>query len=156
MITGHSGAGHSGAGHRGTEHGSTRATRTDLVVVTTNPGDTADVVAWLGPQLFPDNVAVVSGFFAAVAAITSGRRAVVVDIGTPDGRDGWRLAELRNRGRDIAYVVVADASLLPHLAGALRTDLAVTSAGRLPPLRELLLTKEVLVDDQTIWRRTMR
>ena len=141
-----------------TGHGVRRATRTVLVVVTTNPADTADVVAWLGPQLFPDDVAIVSGFFAGVAALTAGLRAVVIDIGTPDGRDSWRLAELRQRGgREVAYAVVADATFLPQLSGALTTDLAVTSADRLPPLRELLVTDDQpLVDDQTIWRRTMR
>ena len=139
-----------------TGRGESTSSGTRLVVVTTNAADTADVVAWLGPQLFPDNVAIVSGFYAGVAALTAGQRAVVIDIGTPDGRNSWRLAELRNRGRNVAYVVVADAIFLPHLAGALRTDLAVTSVNLLPPLRELLVTEQPLVDDQTIWRRTMR
>lgn len=134
----------------------THATRTALVVVTTNPADTADVIAWLGPHLFPDDVAIVSGFYAGIAALTAGLRAVVIDIGTPDGRDTWRLAEFRHRGGDVAYVVVADASFLPQLSGALDTDLAVTSVDRLPPLRELLVTGEALAADQTSWRRTMR
>jgi hypothetical protein len=139
-----------------TGNGDAERWATRLVVITTNPTDTADVVAWLGPGLFPDDVAVVSGFFAGVAALNVGRRAVVVDMGIPDERDSWRLAELRHRGRDAAYVVVADATFLPQLAGALSTDLAVTSASRLPPLRELLVSKTPLADDQTIWRRTMR
>jgi hypothetical protein len=128
-----------------------------LVVVTTNAADTAEVVGWLRPQLGADDVAAVSGFYAGVAALGSGRRAVVVDAGPPNGRESWRLAELRHRGgADVAYVVVADATQIPQLSGALQTDLAVTSADRLPPLRELLVTEEPLVDDQTIWRRTTR
>lgn len=128
---------------------------TRLVVVTTNASDTADVLAWLGPRLFPQ-VAVVSGFHAGMAALRRGTCAVVIDLGAPDGRESWRLAELRGLRRDATYVVVADAIDLPHLSGALRTDLAVTSVSRLPPMRELLVTEEPLVDDQTIWRRTMR
>lgn len=130
--------------------------RGDLVVVTTNASDTADVLAWLQAKLAPGDVTVASGFHAAVGALRRGRRAIVVDIGAPDGRDGWRLAELRDCGPDATFAVVADATHLPDLAGALRTDLAVTSVSRLPPLRELLVTDEPLVDDQTIWRRTMR
>ena len=56
----------------------------------------------------------------------------------------------------ITYAVVADSIDLPFLSGALQADLAVTSVSRLPPLREVLMTDEPLVDDQTIWRRTMR
>jgi len=131
-------------------------TDTLLVVVTTNPADTAEVVTWLQPQLSPADVTVASGFYAGMAALAAGSRAIVLDVGAPDGRDSWRLAELRHRGRDVAYVVLADATVLPQLSGALQTDLAVTSVHRLPPLRELLVTEEPLADDQTIWRRTMR
>ncbi|MBV9097807.1 MAG: hypothetical protein JO079_07100 [Frankiaceae bacterium] len=127
-----------------------------LVVVTTNASDTADVVALLQAKVFPGDITVATGFYAAVAALGGDSRAIVADIGAPDGRDGWRLAELRNRGADATFAVVADATHLPQLAGALQTDLAVTSARQLPPLRELIVTDEALVDDQTIWRRTMR
>jgi hypothetical protein len=127
-----------------------------LVVVTTNPADTADAAAWLRSQLPADDVTVATGFYAGVAALAAGTRAIVLDVGPPDGRDSWRLAELQHRGHDVAYVVVADATVLPQLSGALHTDLAVTSISRLPPLRELLVTEEPLVDDQTIWRRTTR
>ena len=141
MITGRTGTG---------------LTQTLLVVVTTNPSDTADVLAWLGPQNFADDVAVVSGFYAGVAALTARRRVVVLDVGAPDGRDSWRLAELRSRATKVTWVVVADATELPHLSGALHTDLAVTSVTRLPPVREMLVTKGLPVDDQTICRRTTR
>lgn len=132
-------------------------TGTVLVVVTTNAADTTEVAAWLRAQLPDGEVAVVSGFYAGVAALASGRRAVILDAGPSGGRDSWRLAELRHRGgSDVAYIVVADATYLPQLSGALQTDLAVTSVDRLPPLRELLVTEEPLFDDQTIWRRTTR
>jgi len=124
----------------------TGSAETLLVVVTTNPSDTADVLAWLGPQHFTHDVAVASGFYAGAAALTMRRPVVVLDIGAPGGRDSWRLAELRHRGKDATYVVVADATELPHLSGALRTDLAVTSVSRLPPVREMLLTASSPVD----------
>jgi hypothetical protein len=128
-----------------------------LVVVTTNAADTAEVLAWLRPQLGTDDVAAVSGYYAGVAALGAGQKAVVLDAGPPNGRESWRLAELRHHGgSEVAYVVVADAIQLPALSGALQTDLAVTSVDRLPPLRELLVSDEPLVDDQTIWRRTTR
>ncbi|MDQ1748534.1 MAG: hypothetical protein QOD07_2797 [Frankiaceae bacterium] len=127
-----------------------------LVVVTTNASDATEAVAWLQAKLAPGDITVATGFYAAVAAMGGEWRALVLDIGAPDGRDGWRLAELRHRAGDATFAVVADAVHLPQLGGALRTDLAVTSAGRLPPLRELIVTDEPLVDDQTIWRRTMR
>ena len=139
-----------------TGHGDEGIEGTRLVVVTTNTADTAEVAAWLRHQLSADDVTVATGFYAGVAALAAGPRAIVLDVGPPDGRDSWRLAELRHRGRDVAYVVVADATVLPQLTGALHTDLAVTSVNRLPPLRELLLSDEPLDDDQTIWRRTMR
>ena len=127
-----------------------------LLVVTTNAADTAEVVAWLQAKLTPADITLAPGFHAAVAALGGDWRALVVNIGPADGRDGWRLAELRHRGADVTFAVVADAVYLPTLAGALQTDLAVTSARQLPPLRELIVTDEPLVDDQTIWRRTMR
>lgn len=139
-----------------TGNGDAQPTETLLVVVTTNPVDTDDVVAWLRPQLAARDVTVARGFYAGVAAIKGGCRAIVLDIGAPDGRDSWRLAELRHCGHDVSFVVLADATVLPQLSGALRTDLAVTSVHRLPPLRELLVTDQPLVDDQTIWRRTTR
>lgn len=121
---------------------------TVLVVVTTNATDTQAIAAWLGPQLPDGQVVRVAGYFAAVSAIERKPRAVVIDVGFPEGRDDWRLAELRSRTSDAAFVVVADATLLPRLAGATKADLAVNSAGDLPPLRELLLTDEPLVTDR--------
>jgi len=129
---------------------------TVLVVITTNACDTAAIAAWLEPQLVDGEVVRAAGYFAAVSAIERRPRAVVIDIGVPDGRDDWRLAELRARCGDAAFVVVADATLLPMLAGATHADLAVSTAGDLPPLRELLLTDEPVVSDQTGWRRTRR
>jgi hypothetical protein len=158
-----------------TGHGE-RAQATRLVVVTTNAADSAAVAAWLAPQVPAADVATAVGFYAGVAAIDAGRRAVVLDVGAPDGQDGWRLAELRERrtatgSPEVTYLVVADATHLPQLSGALGTDLAVTSVDRLPPLREVLVTDvpvtdvlaideasldDVAADDQTNWRRTMR
>lgn len=120
--------------------------RTLLVVVTTNPSDTADVLAWLGPQHFAHDVTVASGFYAGVAALAMRRPIVVLDVGAPGGRESWRLAELRHRGYDATYAVVADATELPQLSGALRTDLVVTSVSQLPPVREMLLTASSPVD----------
>ncbi|HMC71192.1 MAG TPA: hypothetical protein VKJ07_18690 [Mycobacteriales bacterium] len=121
---------------------------TVLVVVTTNASDMRAIAAWLGPQLPDGEVVQASGYFAAVSAIEQRPRAVVIDVGFPEGRDDWRLAELRSAQPHAAFVVVADASLLPRLAGATKADLAVTSAADLPPLRELLLTDEPLVTDR--------
>ena len=121
---------------------------TVLVVITTNAADTNAISAWLGPQLTDSEVVQAAGYFAAVSAIERHPRAVVIDVGFPEGRDHWRLAELRSRQADAAFVVVADATLLPGLAGAARADLAVTSAADLPPLRELLLTDEPVVTDR--------
>jgi len=129
---------------------------TVLVVITTNACDTAAIATWLEPQLVDGEVVKAAGYFAAVSAIERRPRSVVIDIGVPDGRDDWRLAELRARCRDAAIIVVADATLLPMLAGATHADLAVSTAGDLPPLRELLLTDEPVVSDQTGWRRTRR
>jgi hypothetical protein len=121
---------------------------TVLVVVTTNASDTKAIAAWLGPQLAEGEVVQAAGFYAAVSAIERRPRAVVIDIGHPDGRDDWRLAELRARETAAAFVVVADATLLPQLSGATRADLAVTTVADLPPLRELLLTDEPVVTDR--------
>jgi hypothetical protein len=131
-------------------------TGTVLVVVTTNAADMAAMESWLVPQLAAADVALAQGFYAGVSAIERRVRAVVIDVGLPDGRDDWRLAELRARRNEAAFVVVADAVHLPMLAGALHADLAVTKVGALPPLRELLVTDEPLVRDQATWRRTSR
>src|SRR4051812_2048115 len=122
---------------------------TVLVVITTNAADTKAISAWLGPQFSDGEVVQAAGYYAAVSAIERRPRAVVVDVGFPDGRDHWRLAELPSRRADAAFVVVADATVLPGLAGAAQADLAVTSAADLPPLRELLLTDEPVVTDRT-------
>src|SRR3954452_14214482 len=121
---------------------------TGLGVVTTNAADTKAISAWLGPQFSDGEVVPAAGYFAAVSAIERRPRAVVVDVGFPEGRDHWRLAELRSRQADAAFVVVADAALLPRLAGAAKADLAVTRVAPLPPLRELLLTDEPVVTDR--------
>jgi len=129
---------------------------TVLVVITTNDADTAAIAEWLRPQLTEMQVVQATGFYAAMSALERRARAVVIDVGTEHGRDDWRLAELRGRARGAAFVVVADAVHLSMLAGATRADLAVTSVDRLPPLRELLLTDEPVVTDQTSWRRSRR
>src|SRR5438309_1586548 len=137
---------------------------TVLVVITTNGCDTAAIAAWLEPQLSGGEVVKATGYYAAMSALEQQPRALVVDVGIPDarkgdgreGRDDWRLAELRARHRDAAFVVVADATQLPMLAGATHADLSVISVDDLPPLRELLLTDEPVITDQTIWRRTRR
>jgi len=121
---------------------------TVLVVITTNAGDTAAIVAWLRPQLPDGEVVRAAGYFAAVSALDRRSRAVVVDVGYLEGRDDWRLAELRARQPEAAFVVVADATLLARIAGTTRADLAVTSTADLPPLRELLLTDEPVVTDR--------
>jgi hypothetical protein len=129
---------------------------TVLVVITTNGCDTAAIAAWLGPQLPDGEVVTATGYYAAMSALDRQPRAVVADVGLPQGRDDWRLAELRARRGDAAFVVVADATLLAMLSGATRADLAVTCVDDLPPLRELRLTDEPLIADQTNWRRTRR
>ena len=121
---------------------------TVLVVVTTHARDMAAIAGWLAPQLSDGEVVRASGYYAAVSAIEGRPTAVVVDVGFPEGRDDWRLAELRARQVDAAFVVVADATLLPRLAGATNADLAVTSVSELPPLRELLLTDEPVITDR--------
>jgi len=129
---------------------------TVLVVVTTNAADMAAMAAWLRPQLADGDLVLARGYFAGVAAIERHVPAVVVDIGLPDGHADWRLAELRARRHDAAFVVLADASHLPMLAGALQADLAVAKVSELPPLRELLVSDEPVVSDQASWRRTSR
>jgi len=132
------------------------AVGTVLLVITTNDADTAAIADWLRPQLTGEEVLRVTGFYAAISALERRPRAIVVNVGSDHGRDDWRLAELRQRANDAALVVVADAIHLPLLAGATRADLAVTAADRLPPLRELLLTDEPVLTDQTSWRRSRR
>jgi hypothetical protein len=136
--------------------GSRMTPGTVLVVVTTDAEDSTAIADWLRPQLATDEVIRVTGFYAAMSLLERRPRAVVVDVGAEQGRHDWRLAELRGRAPGAAFVVVADAAHLAMLAGAIRADLAVTSAGRLPPLRELLLTDEPIVADQTSWRRSRR
>src|SRR4051795_1114976 len=113
---------------------------TVLVVITTNASDTAAIATWLAPQLPDGEVVRAAGYFAAVSALERRPRAVVVDVGYVAGRDDWRLAELRARQSECAFVVVADATLLPRIAGATRADLAVTSGADLPAPRGRLLT----------------
>jgi hypothetical protein len=129
---------------------------TVLLVVTTNAADAEAMAGWLAPHLAAGEVAVVSGYFAAVSALGSGHRAVVAEIGVPSGREDWRLAELRSRVPDAAVVVVADAVHVRELARPLRADLAVTSLRNLPPLRELLLSDEPVVADPPAARPTRR
>ena len=128
-----------------------------LVVVVTNLADAGAAATWLSAQMRDEAVAVATGYHAAVAAIERGARAVVANFGVPSGREDWRLAELRARNPDATIGVVADAGLLPRLVATLRADVAVTSVSGLPPLRELLVSGETLVQpDQTSWRRTTR
>ncbi|HEU5034940.1 MAG TPA: hypothetical protein VFT62_09325 [Mycobacteriales bacterium] len=129
-----------------------------LVAVTTNAADTAELAAWLERQLPAHTVTTCTGYYAAVAALSSGAPVAVVETPIEDARDEWRLAELRARAPEATILVVGDASLLPALTGALRADLAVTRTADLPPLRELLLTATpaVATDDQTNRRRSNR
>jgi hypothetical protein len=123
--------------------------------VTTEPVTTRALSKWLERQLPSGSVAVRTGFYATMAALARDFRVVVADIGMPSSRDGWRLVEIRNRVPSATIVVVADATLLPRLAGPLRPDLAVRSVEDLPPLRELL-TGPATIDDQTMRRRSRR
>lgn len=133
------------------------ADATVLVVVVTNTTDAATMSQWLAPQLPDGQVVVAQGYYAGVAAVDRRARAVVIDVGSPIGRDDWRLAELRERQPDATFIVVADASLIPALASTVRADLAAPSVADLPPLRELLVTDEPVVrGDQTSWRRSSR
>jgi alpha/beta superfamily hydrolase len=130
---------------------------TALVVVVTNLADANAATDWLRAQMPDGAVAVATGYHACVAAIARQARAVVANIGVPSGREDWRLAELRERNPEATIGVVADAGMLPRLVDTLRADTAVTSVDDLPPLRELLVTPELLVEpDQTSWRRTTR
>jgi hypothetical protein len=129
-----------------------------LVAVTTNAADTAELVDWLERQLPARTVTTCAGYYAAVAALSSGVPVAVVETPLIDARDEWRLAELRARAPEATILVVADATLLPALTGALRADLAVTRTADLPPLRELQLTSTPAVetDGQTSRRRSSR
>lgn len=128
-----------------------------LVVVVTNLADAGAAASWLSAQMREEAVTVVTGYHAAVAAIERRNRTVVANFGVPSGREDWRLAELRARHPDATIGVVADAGLLPRLVATLRADVAVTSVEGLPPLRELLVSDEPLMQpDQTSWRRTTR
>ena len=129
--------------------------RPSLVVVTTDSATTSELCAWLARQLPSAEVAVGSGFYAAVAALARDADVVVAEVGMPSPRDIWRLAEIRNRVASAAIVVVADSTLLPRLIGPLRADLAVRFVHDLPPLRELV-TGPAAVDHQTIRRRSRR
>ena len=129
---------------------------TELIVVTTSTADFRAVVARLADQLPGRNVTPCAGYYAAMSAIGSADRVVVVHVSADAGRDGWRLAELRHRGAAATIVIVADAVDLPGLKGALQGDLAVTSPAGLPPLRELLLSASGTPDAQTMLRRSTR
>jgi hypothetical protein len=126
-----------------------------LVVVTTDPVTTRALSAGLERQLPSGSVAVRTGFYATVSALARHPDVLIADIGAPNPRDEWRLAELRTVAADSTIVVVADATVLPRLAGPLRPDLCVRSVDELPPLRELL-TGPAAVDDQTMRRRSRR
>src|SRR5437588_747120 len=89
-------------------------TGTVLVVITTNASDTNAIAAWLDPQFAEGQVVQAAGYYAAVSAIERRPRAVVIDLGFPEGRDDWRLAELRPREADAAVVVVAAATPAPR------------------------------------------
>ena len=126
-----------------------------LVVVTTEPVTSRALSGWLERQLPAGSVAVRTGFYSAISALAHDPTVLIADIGVPNPRDLWRLAELRTVAADSTIVVVADASVLPRLAGPLRPDLAVRSVDELPPLRELL-TGPAAVPDQTMRRRSRR
>jgi hypothetical protein len=112
---------------------------TRLLLVTTNCADAVVVTSWLRLQLPAGDVAMCGGFYPTVAELRNGTPAVVTTCEV-EPREQWRLAELRALATEAAVCVVADATLLPELAGALHADLAVTSPTGLPPLRELLLS----------------
>src|SRR6478672_11651723 len=127
-----------------------------LVVITTDASTTRELADWLGAQLSDGTVAVRAGFYAGMTAIARDFAVVIMEVGFPDERDVWRLAEVRTRAAEAAVVVVADATLLPRLAGPLRPDLAVRSTADLPPLRELLVSGTTSLNDQTMRRRSRR
>jgi hypothetical protein len=97
-----------------------------------------DALATISRQAHITGAERVLGYYAAVDAVDEGRSIIVVDLGAscPD-RDLWMLAGLRARAPHAVVVALADADVLPDLAGALRADLVVTAATDLPPLREL-------------------
>jgi hypothetical protein len=136
--------------------GGDRELDTVLLVVTTNAADTTAVAAWLGPQLQPGSVLVANGYYAGMAALARRPRAAVVQVDLDNEHDGWRMAELRAQAGAATVAVVADAAHLQPLARPLRADVAATSVPRLPPLRELLVTDEPVLSDQTAWRRSSR
>lgn len=129
---------------------------TSLVAVTTNAADTAELTAWIERQLRADDVTICHGYYCAVEALEGAAAVVVVESPVDDDRDEWRLAELRAHAPEASFLVVADATLLPALSGALHADLAVTRTALLPPLRELLLSATPTVEDQTSRRRSRR
>jgi hypothetical protein len=106
--------------------------------VTTNAADCTAVRDALAVQT-TDEVQVARGFYATVAALAEDPIVLVANVGVPDGRSSWQLAELRRHTAQASVVVVADATLLPDLMGTLRADLAVTSVRGLPPISELAL-----------------
>ena len=126
-----------------------------LVVITTDQATARELSVWLERQLTDGRVAVRTGFYAAITALAGPFTVVVADVGMPSPRDGWRLGEMRSRIDGATLVVVADATLLPRLVGALRPDLAVRAVADLPPLRELV-TGPAAVDGQTMRRRSRR
>jgi hypothetical protein len=128
-----------------------------LVVLTTNPTDAGEVTALLQEQLTAGAVARCAGYYAAIPVLQTGARVVVVDVGSPRRHEAWRLADLRAHAPEASVVVVADATLLQPIAGAVGADLAVTSVAALPPLRELLLGPAAsTVAPQTSRRRSTR
>lgn len=126
------------------------------MAVTTNAADTAAIGRWLRQQLPADQVATAAGYYAAVSALAGPARVVVVDIGVPDDRTDWRLAELRGRTAGAAVIVLADRTHVSALAAPLRADLAVTRMRDLPPLRELLLGDDPVAADQATLPPTAR
>jgi hypothetical protein len=130
-----------------------------LVVATVSAADAADVVGWLRRQRQGVRVVTCFGFHAAVPALSQPSEVLVAVLPPYQPSDDWRLAELRSRAPRASIVAVADPTLLPGLVGALRADLGVTRVDDLPPLREMLLTGPVRLDerpDQTNRRRSNR
>jgi hypothetical protein len=126
-----------------------------LIAVTANAADCDAVMAWVERQTGELVLRPCAGFYAAMAAVDRGDPVVVTSVAP--GVDGWRLAELRARaGAGAVVVVLADATLLPMLAGALRADVAVTEVAALPPLREVVVGPAPLPRGQTMRRRSNR
>src|SRR4051812_47190589 len=109
---------------------------TALLVVTNDAMTAAAVTQWIADQRPDQPVREVGGFYAAVAELRRGSTIVVADVGDVSGRDGWRVAELRAHAPAATAVVACDASMAPHLSGALRAELTVSRVHDLPPLRE--------------------